>query len=157
LNPVLYPLYIENSTKNPQLDDLLRLEDRGIFTNHFKKIIFQYYYLDDNNGFTLTAYIGPTKQHKFESKGIQFSSYTTSCGKKYKENSPDVFLSDFEFVDQKAAIKKLQSLAEYYYPYPVNNSPDLSDHFGHLSKTNTFKPSILRTARSVGSCVRCPS
>jgi hypothetical protein len=109
-------LYNENSTKNPQLDDLLRFEDRGIFTIHFLKIIFQYFYLDDNNGFTLTAYIGSTKQQKFESKGIQFSSYTTSCGKKYKENSPDVFLGDFEFFDQKLPLKSSRVLPSIIIP-----------------------------------------
>ncbi len=111
LNPVLYPLYIDNSTKNSQLDSLINVQRKGCFLNHYKKIIFQYFYKDDPTGFTLTAYIGTRKQKKFEQKVIQFSSFTTLCDTPYKQIDKNVFLGDFEFVDQKAAIKSLDSLS----------------------------------------------
>ena len=110
LNPILYPLYIDNSKKNSQLDDLLSLEKKGFILDHFKKIIFQFFYKDDNYGFTLTAYIGPRKQQKFESSVIQLQPYIT-CSINTAKIGPNVYLGDFEFIDQKVVIKKLDSLA----------------------------------------------
>lgn len=113
LNPTLYPLYIENSKSKPQLHSLLRLENRGCFTNHFKKIIFQYFYQDYKNGFTLTAYIGRRKKKDFDSTVVKFSSYITSCGITNDDQiGSNVYLGDIELTNQKAAIKILKTLSQ---------------------------------------------
>jgi hypothetical protein len=130
LNPTLYPLYIENTSANPQLHNLLSLENRGCFTNHFKKIIFQYFYKDDLNGFALAAYVGRRKKKDFDSAIIKLSSYTTSCnGHNYDEITQEVYLGNIELVDQKNAIKILKTY--------IQDSPNC--------KYIVFKPSVETT------------
>jgi hypothetical protein len=109
LNPTLYPLFITNFKNNSQLEKLLSLEKRGCLTNRFKKIIFQYFYQDDQRGFTLAAYVGARKKKDFETSVVQFSSYT-ACSSPDKIG-PNVYLGDIEFADQKNAIKILKTLS----------------------------------------------
>ncbi|HSZ34253.1 MAG TPA: hypothetical protein VK772_13140 [Puia sp.] len=126
LNSTLYPLYIENTRSNPQLGKLLRLEKRGFFTNRFNKIVFQFFYQNDQNGFSLTAYVGKRTNRTFDST-VQFTSYTNSCsGQTSVDIGPNIYLGDIELVDQKAAIKKLEAL-----------SPDSSQY-----KYIIFKPAL---------------
>lgn len=124
LNPTLYPLFIENSDKNKQLDALIELGTRSWIAGNFRKIIFQFVYQNQNSGFTLVAFGGRRKQKGIDStKFVQFSSYNTPCvpvptSQQVYSIGPHVYLGDLEFYTQKEVMHTLKNYRSHKAEYP---------------------------------------
>jgi hypothetical protein len=122
LNPTLYPLYIENSANNPQLDALIELGTRSWIAGNFRKIIFQFVYQNQDSGFTLVAFGGRRKQRGIDStKIVQFLSYITPCvppPAKVYNISRHVYLGDLELFEQKKVMKTLNDYKKHKGDHP---------------------------------------
>jgi hypothetical protein len=124
LNPTLYPLFIENSDKNKQLDLLIQLGTRSWIAGDFRKMIFQFVYQNKNDGFTLVAYGGRRKQKGIDStKFVLFKSYITPCvtvppNYKVYNIGPNVYLGDLEFYKQKEVMDTLKKYSSQKADYP---------------------------------------
>jgi hypothetical protein len=142
LNPALYPLILKYS----DFKNTIKLLHRPIFTDHRKKIVFQFLYLD--NSFTLGVFIGNKVQRGFDTvQNFILQPCTTCMPHYYIDNG--VFLGDLEIEKQNKKSDSLEILAaDNTIKYFVFN-PSLVDTKDHKNKVVKYQIFIERIQETI--------